>query len=203
MGDAFTHLAKDQRREENINRYLRGLIALLENDLPIEELEKLAKKASGGGYGFFSGPVDFYSNDFGEEIKKLKSGNKKIWMKLIFKLWKTDYLSYLHYLSPWKKDTLVYVDYGYGFLKTFDTSPDTGKVSVGEVEEMIRKKDWIINDCDKYLIIISEEKQKVHWMENTRGFGFGGGMVKRLKRPRKKSEWTGDGTVEEKKKFFT
>ena len=201
MGDASSHFAKDVRRADNIDNYLIGLIAYLQGKLSIKELEKRAKIASGGGYGYFSGPVDFITN-FEEDMKKLKRGNKATWTKIIFNLWETSALPFLYHLSPWEnKIGLVYVYYS-SLLYKFGIFPSNLKMIIPEVEKLIIGKDWITYDWDKYLIVVLANRQsKIYWIGNGQSFSCGDAGLRSLKKPRKQKEWTAGGTIAQRKKF--
>ncbi len=203
MSDAFTDIARDERRARLVDNYTRDLISYLEGNLSKKKLRERAKTASGGRHGYWSGPRDFIT-DFDKNLRSLKRGGKTTWGKLLLSFQNSHYLGYLFTLSPWyKKASVVIIDYGFGFICNYEVfARDDGmEVTIPEAEELIRAKDWIVRFCDKYLVAVSKTESRVYWLGNTIGFGCSDGACYSLIRPRKKKDWTGWGTVEQRERY--
>ncbi len=139
-----------------------------------------------------------------KDLGKLKQGSSTTWARLIFLFWdEPGMLKELYYLSPWKGGaTLVRLDYGWVFLKKFDVFPNEKKVSIDRAEKIVKSYDWILNDCDKYLITMSDNGiTKAYWIGNSTKFECNDGVHRALKKPRNVKEWTGRETLEQREKF--
>ncbi|GEM_PF-2934184 len=201
MSDALTDIARDERRARNVNNFLRGLIDYLQGNLNEEEVIRRAKIASGGRHGYFSGPVDLVTG-LDKELKQLKRGTQKTWAKALFRYRNSDiFFHILCHLSPWKLSKIVCVDYGMGFARVI-RYPEDFLIKEGDINKAISEKDWITYDCDDYLVVFySDNSRKVFWIGNSTGYQCKDNVYRWLERPRKRSEWTGSGTMEQREKY--
>lgn len=197
MSDALSDIAQDNRRAEAINEYLRGLVAYLKKELPVREVKKKAKIASGGSHGYFSGPVDLVS-DLNETLRNLKNGDKEAWSKLLFRFWESCHFFELYSLSPWNGKTLIRVDYGINFVEV--KSHPAGWIAESVVNKTIQEKDWFIYDCDDYLVVLGESNE-AFWIGNETAYQCSDGCCRSLIKPRERKRWTGSGTMRQRAEF--
>jgi hypothetical protein len=200
MSDAFSDIVKDEQRSKNIHSFLKALVFYLEGDLPAKEVLKRAEIASGGSRGFFSSPVDFVT-DLEKELKQLKRGTEKTWAKTLFRYRDSDLFFHLCTLSPWSLLEVACVEYGMGFAR-ITKYPERHWIGEEYINEIIYRKNWFIYDCDDYLIVFdSDNHHKVFWIGNSTGYKCKDGMFRSLKKPRRKNDWTGSGTEEQREKY--
>ncbi len=200
MSDAFSDAAKDEQRSKNVHSFLKALVFYLEGDLPAKEVVKRAEIASGGSRGFFSSPVDLVT-DLEKELKQLKRGAEKTWAKTLFRYRDSIFFYHLCTLSPWNLLEVACVDYGMGFAR-IKRYPDEARIGEGDINEIIIRKKWIIYDSDDYLVVIySDNHHKVFWIGNSTGYKCRDGAFYSLKKPRRRNDWTGSGTEEQREKY--
>ncbi len=144
---------------------------------------------------------------FLRDVVRAKKGTEIAWARLVYIFW-NDYrmLKRLHRLSPWDSNnsSLVRLDYGPGFLRYFDKFPKGALVDIDEAQKIIEEKDWILGDNDRYLIVMGlmpDKREKAFWIGNPSGFKCRDGLRRSLKKPRRKDEWTEEGTPEQRAKF--
>ncbi len=187
----------NEKRARPVNDYTGALISYLEGNLSKKKLREKVEAVL--WHGRCIGPVDF-TTDFDKNLRSLKRGGKVAWGKLLL-FYQNDYCRWhLFALSPWyKTETVVLIDYGLGFIHNHEIfSRDRFEITTSEAEELIVAKDWFIRNCDKYLVAVSKTESKVYWLGNTIAFYCSDGAYYPLKRPRKRKDWAGWGTVEQR-----
>ncbi|MFA5176350.1 MAG: hypothetical protein WC413_03790 [Candidatus Nanoarchaeia archaeon] len=166
--DAFSHIARDQNRNELYKQYLEKLYNYLTKKGDYNSLEDITKKLDSVGDGYFGSKTNLSKNlkDF---IKKLEENDKETWLKFLVHLPECDwspehggvkeYYKMFKEISAFKNDALIKIDYGSGFVD----------IELKDLEEIMKKHNSCTMDCDKYILVLplkSLEDINVLWAGN-------------------------------------
>ncbi len=180
-----------------IANFNEAVLGYLEGELTKEKLVKKQEASNEAKNGIFL-----------KNLAKSKKGDETAWAKLLHHFWDDHImLRRLYYLSPWNNNHsfLVRLDYGPGFLQNFGKFPDgMGACDLDELERIIKERDWMLGDNDRYLIVMwptAVRTAKAFWIGNPTAFKCRDGVLRNLKKPRRAKEWWGE-RKSQREKFF-
>lgn len=163
MSDALSDIARDQARGRCYSSYLEAICVYLAD--PSEEKRQVVIAAASdtdtvrGGY--FGSKTNF-SDDVANLLEGLKNGDKPTWAKFLSSLCSNQHdYAVLRTFSPFQDRTLVFVNYGCGFVTLYgDIQP--------LLDSIIHDENMRTYDCDKYLVSLSRldtAKAEVLWIK--------------------------------------
>lgn len=209
MSDALTDIARDNGRASDYHSYMKELLDFVSGKSSKENVRKKAEDASGGSYGYWSGPLNL-TKDLDRLLEGLwfRNGNRQVWAELLYDVvidsesflyWEAPHF---HDLSPFWDKILISVDYGCGF--SFLKCLPAGYVSKSVINGIIKDKDWITRDCDKYLVVLNSDGKTgdTYWIKNSTRYSIkkdGSDIYHNLKIPRLRSDW--DDSQRARKKY--
>ena len=170
MSDALTDIARDQERIGFFQHYLLRIKEYVLNPNPdtSKAVIEAAKTADFIRGGYWSSEIEL-SENIENRLKRLVSEDKIVketeWAKLLGLAVKSFQFQELKALSPFANKTVVFVDYGRGFV---NISGDLGLLK-GLIAKAIRNQGMTTYDCDDYLVImppieIKAEEIKAFWL---------------------------------------
>lgn len=83
MSDAFTDIARDERRAQNYTEYLETLFKYLTGTETEEGLIESSKQVDDVPRGFWNGRTELASEENLNQSKKLKAGDDEAWLKFL------------------------------------------------------------------------------------------------------------------------
>ncbi len=200
MSDMLNDMARDERRTAQVMRTLYGITDCLRGELSVEETVEMANNASGGRYGFFTGPVDLSAN-IRAILEKAKQQDTEAWVKLFHTFCRFGVsVKDIYAFSPWVGRYIIYIHYGRGFIVDLIAYPKLPIYS-SSIAQLIREKGWFTYDCDRYLLVLGEPQDEVYWIECGVDFGCSDGCARPLIKPREVGKWTGCGTPQERDEY--
>ncbi|MFH0831704.1 MAG: hypothetical protein V1886_02450 [archaeon] len=156
MSDALTDISYDQRRGENYNSYMRNLRDYLTkpSKKSFKILLKSAESTDAVPRGYFGGSTSI-AEGLEEKIKNLQKKDKREWANLLSSSDSYSYYNDFKRISPFADKTLVFVDYGCGFVHIhFDEFEN-------KIHDRIRNSDYKTYDADKYLAALPISSQQL------------------------------------------
>ncbi len=159
MTDAFSDLARDEKRNRRYSEFIDKLVSYLKN--PSEDsygnLMNSAKETDSVNGGFWTGRTNI-AKSLDEKLEKLEKGDKTEWARML-RTCKTCTKQYqkLKQISPFE-GILFEVHYGnrYVELKS-DKLTDL-------ITEKLENGDFRTYDCDTYLAEINNEDLNITWV---------------------------------------
>ena len=159
MSDAFTDMARENRRAELNDSYFRAVLNWLRNS----DTTNFEDVISASSLITPLKPEDFRPI-LQAEMQKLHEGDKETWAKFLYRVSVLDdqkkFFVAFKKLSPFSDQLFVRVDYGLGFVTLG-----------GEIEQainhLVSQKGWKTHDCDKYAVSLPNpiSKSEVFWTD--------------------------------------
>jgi len=166
MSDALTDIARDQRRAENLEKFLELLAKYIENPKRKTRVAVLAAATATDEVrgGYWGASTDIVK-DLEAKIALLLTGERTEWARILSLAERTHAYRRLKALSPFANDILIKADYGMDCL-TF-----SAKEIDNLIYEIVRRRKLVAYDCDKYLIVlpgIDLKKTDAIWLDSGR-----------------------------------
>ncbi|OQA04185.1 MAG: hypothetical protein BWY68_00469 [bacterium ADurb.Bin400] len=119
MGDAFSHIGRDQERRARYDHYLDALLAYLKHQTPENQtavLEAAEETDSLKGMGYFSSPTSIQPN-LQEVLEGLVAGDTEVWSRFLSGLMSREHPRFDEFkaVSPMAGQILLKVDCCHGF----------------------------------------------------------------------------------------